>query len=357
MGYHASSAALTSLKQQDDHAWLREVSCVPTQQALRHLQTAFRGFFEKRTGYPAFKRKHDKQTAEYTRSAFKWDALNRRLIIAQLGRLKIRWSRAFVSSPTTATITKDRAGRYFVSLVFDEQIESLPRTSEVVGIDLGISRLATLSTGGRISNPRPLQSKLRKLAQAQRVLSRRKRGSSRWERQRFKVARIHASIADARLDHLHKITTDLVRRFDVICVEDLNVREMLGNRYLSRGLFDASMGTFRAMLEYKCAWYGKEVRRVDRFFPSSKRCHVCGHILESLPLSVREWDCPECETHHDRDENAAKNILAAGHAESQNARGGRGRPKHVRTCRRSVHRAVNLSVERSLHRSSEIPVS
>lgn len=312
INYNASSAALTELKKQPDHDWLSEISSVPTQQSLRHLQTAYKNFFEKRSGYPAFKKKHGKQSAEYTRSAFNWDKENRTLTVSQLGRLKIHFSRSFVSGPTTVTITKSPSGRYFVTFVLDETKEKLPKTGQGVGIDLGINRLATLSNGEHIPNPKHLNRYQRKLARAQRVLSRRKKGSGRYNRQKVKVARIHEQIADSRLDHLHKFTTDLVRRFDVICVEDLNVRGMVRNHHLARSLSDASLGQVVTLLSYKCDWYGKELKQVDRFFPSSKRCHVCGYILESLPLSIREWICPECMTVHDRDENAAKNIELAG---------------------------------------------
>jgi putative transposase len=339
INYNASSAALTALKKTPEHQWLNEVSCVPEQQALRHLQTAYKNFFEKRSSYPTFKRKTGKQAAEYTRSAFKWDAGTRTLILAKIGRLKIRWSRGFTSYPSTVTITKDRAGRYFVTLTLDEQVKKLPKTGEAVGVDLGISRLATLSTGERIHNPKFLRKAEKKLAKAQRILSRREPGSSRRKRTQLRVAKIQAHLADARRDHLNKVTTNLIRRFDVICIEDLNVRGMVRNHSLARSLTDAAFGTFRSMLEYKSTWYGREIKTVDRFFPSSKRCHVCGHIVEALPLSVREWNCPECGAHHDRDENAAINILAAGHAVA--VRGGSVRPVRAKARKGETRRTAN----------------
>ncbi len=321
INYPASSAALTALKQQPEHAWLNEISSVPTQQALRHLQVAFKNFFEKRSHYPSFKKKHGKQSAEYTRSAFQWNARTKTLTISQLGHLNLRLSRAFVSSPTTVTITKSPAGRYFVTLVLDEPKAQWPKTGQRVGVDLGVNRLATLSTDEHIPNPKFLTTSQRRLAHEQRTLARRVKGSGRYKRQRIKIARLHEKIADTRQDYLHKFTTDLVRRFDVICIEDLNVRGMVQNHHLARSLSDASLGTVGTLLEYKCAWYGRDLQRVDRFFPSSKQCCVCGHLLESLPLSVRSWTCPNCHTVHDRDENASQNILAAGHAVT--ARGGR----------------------------------
>jgi len=253
--------------------------------------------------------------------------------------MDIHWSRAFTSQPSTVTITKDCAGRYFVTLCLDEKVNSLPKTGKAVGVDLGINRLATLSNGERIANPRHTAKYAKKLARAQRVLSRRKKGSGRWNCQRIKVARLHARIADSRKDHLDKFTTDLVQRFDVIAVEDLNVRGMLANRTLSRSIGDLGLYQFRSMVDYKTQRYGKELKVVDRFFPSSKRCHSCGFILDKLPLSIREWDCHECGAHHDRDENSSHNILAAGHAVT--GRGGNVRRSAASATKRSSRRSVN----------------
>jgi putative transposase len=324
LSYSQTSSLLTALKNQPEHVWLREVSSVPTQQALRHLETAFVNFFEERARYPSFKRKSDAQSAEYTHSAFKWDVGNRRLSLSGLGRLRVRWSRKFTSRPSTVTVQRDLAGRYFVSLCLDEKPQLLQPVGQVVGIDLGITALATLSSGDKIENPRPLSRLTRRLSQAQKALSRKKKGSHRRAAQRLKVARLHARIADTRRDHLNKVTTDLIRRFDVIALEDLNVRGMVQNHALARALSDAGLGEFRRMLEYKAKWYGRDLRFVDRFYPSSKRCSQCGEVREDLPLRMREWDCSGCGSHHDRDLNAARNILAAGQAVS--ARGGRVSP-------------------------------
>lgn len=319
LNYNATSAALTQLKKQEETAWLNEVSCVPTQQSLRHLQTAFESFFGKRTAYPTFKKRRSKQSAEYTRSAFKYDVPANRLTVSGLGKLKVRWSRAFESSPTTITITKDCCGRYFVTLCLEESFEEWPKTEESIGVDLGINRLATLSNGERIANPKHSNRRRRELAHQQRHLARKTRGSRRWEKQRLQVARVHARIPDTREDYLHKVTTDLVRRFDVICIEDLNVRGMVKNHTLARSLSDASFGMFRFLLAYKCERYGKELVAIDRFFPSSKMCSACRVVKEALPLDVRQWRC-ECGVKHDRDENAAQNIYAVGH--TVNARRG-----------------------------------
>lgn len=315
MSYADSSLAWTKHRQSDEFGWLRHCSSVAQQQALRHLQTAFENFFSKRANYPRFRSKKGNQSVQYSVKGFKFDRDKQTLAISKVGRLRVKWSRGFTSMPTTVTITKDCAGRYFVSLCLDEPAkDALPKTGNKVGIDLGISRLATLSNGERIANPRHTVKNAAKLCRLQRVLSRRIIGSNRWRLQKIKVARHHAHIADSRKDYMDKLTTDLVRRFDVLAIEDLNVLGMIGNRKLAKHISCSSFGMFKQMLTYKCAWYGRELRVVDRFFPSSKRCSACGHIHDKMPLDVREFDCVECGQHHDRDENAAKNILAAGHA-------------------------------------------
>jgi putative transposase len=336
--YGQLSTALTGWKKEPDSLWLGEVSCVPLQQTLRHLQTAFRGFFEKRTAIPRFKSKHGGQSAEFTRSAFTWDGKHYNLRLAKMGHLRIRWSRQFASEPSTVTITKNCAGQYFVTLCLDENVEALPRTGQSAGIDLCINRMATLSNGELVANPRHLERRLGKMRSLQRSLSRRTKGSGRWRRQKLEVARLHVRIANCRRDHLDKLTTSLVRRFDVLCIEDLNVRAMLGNKALARAISNVGMGTFRRMITYKCRWYGRELRLVDRYFPSSKKCSECEFVAEKMPLDVREWRCSNCCTFHDRDLNAAKNIMAAGHAVP--ARGGPVRPEATVVARGCAQRSA-----------------
>jgi putative transposase len=349
INYNASSAALTAQKKTDAFKYLNKVSSVPLQQALRHLQTAYSNFFAKRSKFPRFKSKYGKQSAEFTTSGFKWDAGNRNLTISKVGRLHVKWSREFASQPSTVTITKDCAGRYFVTLCLDEVKHALPKTGKQVGIDMGTKRLATLSSGERIANPRHTAKHAVKLAKLQRVLSRRVKGSNRWRVQKIKVARLHAHIADSRKDCLDKLTTRLVRDYDVLCIEDLNVRGMVKNHCLAKTVSCASFGMFRSMVEYKAAWYGKEVRVADRFFPSSKRCHCCGFVNAAVALGVEEWDCPECKAHHDRDYNASHNILKFAHASGPTTAGqagSNGRGAHVRregasVSPRNARRSVN----------------
>jgi len=322
--YAQTSAALTALKKEADKAWLSEVSCVPLQQALRHLDTAFKNFFEKRSSYPKFKKKGQKETAEFTRSGFSFDAENNRLILAKMGGvpLKIVWSRPLPSPPSSLTIIRKPSGKYFVSFVVEAPAPNAPQTGESIGIDFGISHLATLSNGERIENPKHgdrLQKRLaleqRRLAKKTRVVNAetgKKQDSKCRIKQKRKVARVHERIADARKDALHKMTTDLVRRFDTIYVEDLNLQGMVKNHNLARSLHDASMGTAVQLLKNKASHVGKQVVKIDRWYPSSKTCSACGAVRPVLDLGVRTWTCPRCGSTHDRDVNAAKNILAVG---------------------------------------------
>ncbi|UGQ10076.1 transposase [Yinghuangia sp. ASG 101] len=315
VSYAQTSAALTAWKKTPELGFLGEVSCVPLQQALRHVQTAFANFFARRARYPRFKsRKKSRASAEYTRSAFTWR--DGRLTLAKTsGPLDIVWSRPMPegAEPSTVTVSRDSAGRWFVSLLCDDTVAPAPPTSEAVGVDLGITSLATLSTGEKTDNPRHEQRDRERLARAQRNLARKATGSMNRAKARLTVARVHARIADRRRDHLHKLSTRLVRENQTIVIEDLSVRNMAKNRSLARAIADAGWRDLRAMLTYKSAWHGRELVVVDRWFPSSRLCSACGTVGARLPLDVREWTCA-CGTVHDRDVNAAKNILAAGPA-------------------------------------------
>lgn len=315
--YHATSAALTALKKQPEFVWLNEVSSVPVQQALRHLQTAFANFFAKRARYPSFKRKDGPQSAEYTTSAFKWDG--KALKLAKMGTpLDIRFSRTIprAAKVTTVTVSKDAAGRYFVSMLCDDTVSAKPDADGKVGIDLGLTHFAILSTGEKIAAPNTFRKHEAKLAKLQQRLAKKQKGSARRAKAKRKVARLHAKVADARRDFLHKLSTRLINENQVIAIESLAVSNMQKNRCLAKSISDASWSEFVRQLEYKAQWYGRTLIGIDRWYPSSKRCSDCGHTVSKLPLSVREWVCPECGTIHDRDINAARNVLAAGLAVS-----------------------------------------
>jgi putative transposase len=293
--------------------FLNEVSCVPLQQTLRHLQAGFAGFFGKRAGYPRFKSKRKgRASAEFTRSAFRWR--EGQLTLAKLDQpLHIVWSRPLPEGvqPSTVTVSRDAAGRWFVSILVVTEVEPLPRAGQSVGLDAGLDCLVTLSTGEKVVNPRHERADRRKLAKAQRALARKQKGSANRAKARVRVARVYARIADRRRDYLHKLSTRLVRENQVVVTEGLTVRNLLRNHRLARAISDAAWSQLRRMLEYKCQWYGRELRFVDRWYPSSKLCSTCGALQASMPLSIRTWVCT-CGAVHDRDVNAARNVLAAG---------------------------------------------
>jgi putative transposase len=314
VNYIAASAMLAAWKKTGELAYLNEVSSVPLQQALRHLQTAFSHFFGKRARYPRFKsRKKSRRGAEYTASAFRFR--DGALMLAKMtGPLAVVWSRPLPEgmSPSTVTVSQDAAGRWFVSLLCDDPgIQPLPVNGNAVGIDAGLEHLLTLSTGEKITNPRHERRDRAALARAQRRLAKKEKGSANRARARLKVAKIHARIADRRRDGLHKLTTRLVRENQKIVIEDLTVRNMDKNRKLARAISDAAWSEFRSMLECKAVWYGREVIAVDWWFPSSRLCSACNTLRDKMPLNVRTWTC-DCGTTHDRDVNAAHNLLAAG---------------------------------------------
>jgi putative transposase len=314
VSYVQMSALLTRWKRSEDLAFLGEVSSVPLQQALRHLQGAFAAFFDKRARYPKFKsRKRSRATAEYTRSAFRYR--DGRVWLAKMAApLAIVWSRPLPegAEPSTVTVSRDAAGRWFVSLLCQSPIEPLPPSGRTVGIDVGLTSLVTLSTGEKVTTPRHERRDRARLALAQRRMARKVTGSANRAKARVKVARVHARITDRRRDHLHKLTTRLVRENQTVVIEDLNVAGMLRNHTLARAISGAAWSDLRAMLEYKCDWYGRDLIVVDRWYPSSKTCADCGHAVASLPLNVRGWTCGRCGTVHDRDVNAARNIRAEG---------------------------------------------
>jgi putative transposase len=312
LGFAALCAELTQLKRGEDAPWLGDVSSVPLQQGLRQQQRAFANFFEKRAAYPRYRRKRGKQSAAYTKSGFRWDG--ERLFLAKMREpLDIRWSRPLGGEPTSLTVSKDSAGRYFASvLCATPEPDPLPTTEKTAGVDVGLNDLAVTSDGIRSGAPRSLKHGLRRLKRAQQALCRKQKGSKNRAKARLRVARIHARIADKRNDFSHRLSTKLIRENQAIFVEDLAVKDMVRNRKLSRSISDAAWSEFVRQLEYKAEWYGRAFAKVDRWLPSSKMCSDCGHVLDSLPLDVRSWRCPVCASDHDRDVNAARNIRAAG---------------------------------------------
>ncbi len=245
------------------------------------------------------------------KNAFRWDGES--LQLAKMDEpLSIRWSRRFAGDPSSVTVMLDKAGRYHVSILVDEEIEPLPPIERTVGIDLGLMHTVIPSQGEPVDNPRYFEHDERRLAKAQRELARKRKGSKNREKARLKVARIHARIADRRRDWLHKLTTRLIRENQVVCAESLAVKNMVRNRALAKAIHDAGWGELIRQLSYKARWYGRTLAEIDQWFPSSKLCHACGHRMDRMPLSVRRWTCPKCGAVHDRDQNAARNIESEG---------------------------------------------
>jgi putative transposase len=307
---------LTAMKADEELGWLNEVSSVPLQQAVRHQQTAFGSFFAGRARYPRYKSRTGRQAAEYTRSGFRYR--DGQLFLAKMGRpLEFVWSWPDVDvasiDPTTVTVSRDPCGRWYVSFAVDVPGPGqLPATGAVVGVDLGIKHFAVTSDGEKIPNPGRLARRERNLARYQRRMARCQKSSANRAKARTKVARAHRKVRASRQDFLHRTSTRLLRDHDVIVIENLAVKNMVRNRSLAKAISDCGWGTFRAMLEYKAAKAGRHLIVIDRWYPSSKTCSACGHLLAELSLKTRTWQCPSCGTRHDRDVNAAKNILAAG---------------------------------------------
>jgi len=320
LSYAASDAALTAMKKDPELVFLSEVSSVPLQQALRHQHKAFSAFFARRARYPRFKSCRSRQSAHYTRSAFTMRGGKLRLAKTS-APLRFVWSWPDVDvtilNPAMVVVSREPDGRWYVTFTIDTaDPDLLPDAGHAVGVDLGVKDFAVTSDGERITNPRHMERKARNLARYQRRMARCRRGSANRGKAKAKAARAHRKVRNARRDFLHRASTRLVRSADMIVIEDLAVKNMVRNRHLARVIADCGWGEFRRQLEYKCERAGRELIVVDRWYPSSKTCSACGHLLAELSLSNRHWTCPSCGSRHDRDINAAKNILAAGLAAS-----------------------------------------
>jgi len=328
------SARLTAAKATPERAWLGEVSAVILQQALADLNAAYRNFFVSLTGArkgprigpPRFRsRKDHRQAIRFTANARFKILTNGRLRLPKIGDVAVRWSRTLPSAPSSVTVIRDAAGRFFASFVVHAAADPLPQTGAECGIDLGLEHFAVLDDGTKISSPRFLRRAEKKLKKAQQALARKQKSSANREKARARVAREHARVADARRDFHHKLSTAIIRDNQAVYVEDLAVAG-LGRTRLAKSVHDAGWSAFVAMLEYKARLYGREFRRVGRFEPTSQVCSACGVKDGPKPLHVRAWTCGACGISHDRDINAAKNIAALGRREALNARGGQVRP-------------------------------
>jgi putative transposase len=333
----ALSARLTASKKTPERAWLAEVSSVVLQQALRDLNEAYRNFFDSASGKrkgprvapPRFRsRKDSRQSVRFTSIGFRVLG-NGLLRLAKLGDVEVRWSRPLPAAPSSVTLIRDAAGRFFASFVVETDPEAdaarFPRTDRECGIDLGLGHFAVMDDGTKFASPRFLRRAEKKLKRAQRDLSRKQKGSNRRDKARAKVAREHARVADARRDFHHKLSTKIIRDNQAIAVEDLAVKGLARTK-MAKSVHDAGWSSFVAMLEYKAVRYGRRLAKIGRFEPTSQICSTCGVKDGPKPLHVREWRCRECGAVHDRDVNAARNILALGRRESLTARGGQVRP-------------------------------
>lgn len=332
-----SKQLITQAKRTPEREWLSNAPVGVMQQALRDLDAAYRNFFDSlsgkrkgpKIGAPRFKSKRDnRQVARYTKSDVFRVLPNGKLRLPKVGEVSVRWSRKLPSDPTSVTVIKDAAGRYFASFVVTtDPSEALPESAGEVGIDLGLTHFAVMSDGRKIAAPKLFRRAEKKLRKAQQNLARKAKGSANRKKAVVKVARAHARTADARRDFHHKLSTTLIRENQAVYVEDLAVNG-LGRTRLAKSVHDAGWSAFVTMLEYKAARYGRTFARVDRWFPSSQLCSACGFKDGSKPLNVRTWTCQDCNTVHDRDTNAARNIktegrkVAAGRAETVNACGG-----------------------------------
>lgn len=311
LSYYDTCKMLPGLKQQ--YELLKEVDSTALQASLLNLDKAYNGFFEKRTGFPKFKSKKNNRCCYTTRQVASIRLFDKYLRLSKLGKIRCKFSKQVEGKISAVSVRKTPSKKYYVSILVEkDEFKTFEKTGSVVGIDLGIKDFCITSDGLKYSNPHFLKKSEHKLIRCQRKLSRKSRGSNNYDKQRIKLAKIHEKINNQRTDFLQKLSTSLVKEYDIICTENLKVNNMLRNHNLAKSISDCSWSSFVSMLEYKSLWYGRDIRKIDTFYPSSKLCSNCGYKFSELTLDIREWTCPSCKTKLDRDVNAAINILNEG---------------------------------------------
>ena len=321
--YNSCSAMLPQMKKNEATSWLKEVDSIALQSSVKNLSDSFSRFFKKQNRRPQFKSKKNPVQSYTTKNVNKSITIIENIIkLPKLGQVKFAKSRELNGRILNATIRKNPSGKFFVSILCEEEVPELPKTGLEIGIDLGITDFAILSNGQKIDNNRFTSKMEKTLKREQRKLSRRALNAKKagkelleaknYQKQKKKVARLHEKVINQRVDFLNKLSTEIVKNHDIICIEDLSTKGMLKNHKLAKNISDVSWSSFVAKLQYKAEWYGRIIIKVDPWFPSSQLCSVCGHKDGKKSLSIREWSCPVCHTHHDRDINASKNILAEG---------------------------------------------
>jgi putative transposase len=311
INYYDNAKSLTELKKQEDFIWLNEINSQSLQDSLKNLETAYKNFFRFKKGFPKFKSKHNRNSFCVPQ-----------FVKLEKGKLRIPkfkepidliLTRSFTGTIKQCTISKTPTNEYFVSILVETEHIKLEKTGKSIGIDLGLKDFVITSEGYKYKNNRYTKTYQKLLKQNQQHLSRKTKGSNRYQKQKLKVARIYKKITNSRLDNLHKVSTELIKKHDLIVLEDLNIKGMIKNHKLSKHIADASWSKFIELLTYKAEWNDKKIVKIDRFFPSSKTCNCCGYINQNLKLDMREWTCPSCKTKLDRDLNASINILNEGY--------------------------------------------